>query len=85
MNLLKRQAKCSIWFNLLLKARGTRLELALKLARARLAPFEQKYSVTSKYFISEMAAEDLEGGDEEYVCWAGEYRLMQRLQGKTPC
>ena len=61
----------------------TRLELALKLARERLVPFEQEYSVSSEYFISEMAAEDLKGGDEEYVRWAGEYRLMQRLQEKN--
>ena len=59
-----------------------RLELALKLAKERLTPFEQKYGVTSGHFISEMAAEDLEGGDDEYVCWAGEYQLMQRLQEK---
>ncbi len=59
-----------------------RLELALKLARERLASFEQKYGVTSEYFFSEMAAEDLEGGDDEYVRWAGEYKLMQRLQEK---
>jgi len=30
--------------------------------------------------MSEMAAEDLEGGDDEYVRWAGEYKLIQRLQ-----
>lgn len=59
-----------------------RLELAVKLARERLVPFERKYGVTSEYFISELAAEDLEGGDDEYVHWAGEYRLMQRLQQK---
>jgi len=29
-----------------------------------------------------MAAEDLEGGDDEYVRWAGEYKLIQRLQEK---
>jgi hypothetical protein len=60
----------------------TRLELALKLARERLVPFEQKYGVTSEHFISDMVAEDLEGGDDEYVRWAGEYKLMQRLQEK---
>lgn len=59
-----------------------RLELALKLARERLVPFEQKYDVTSEHFIAEMAAEDLEGGDEEYVRWAGEDKLMQRLHEK---
>ena len=59
-----------------------RLELGLKMARDRLTPFEQKYGVTSEYFISKMVAEDLEGGDDEYVCWAGEYKLMQRLEEK---
>jgi hypothetical protein len=60
----------------------TRLELALGLARKRLLPFEQKYGVTSEDFISKMAAEDLEGGDDEYVHWAGEYQLAQRLREK---
>ena len=65
-----------------IESQVARLELGLQLARKRLAPFEQKHGVTSEYFISEMAAEDLEGGDEEYVHWAGEYGLVQRLQEK---
>ncbi len=59
-----------------------RLELALRLARQRLAPFEQQYGVTSEYFIDHMTAEDLRGEDDEYVQWAGEYLLMQRLYAK---
>lgn len=59
-----------------------RLELALKLARERLLPFERRYGVSSEYFIAEMTAEDLQGGDDEYVQWAGEYRLMERLEEK---
>ena len=59
-----------------------KLELGVKMAKKRLAPFEHKYDVTSEYFISEMVAEDLKGGDDEYVRWAGEYKLMQRLQEK---
>ena len=59
-----------------------RLKLALKLAGERLAPFEAQYGVTSEYFISHMAAEDLKGGDDEYVRWAGEYELIQRLRTK---
>lgn len=59
-----------------------RLELALKLARERLLPFERKYGVTSEHFIEHMAAEDLQGGDDEYVQWAGEYHLMRRLEEK---
>ncbi len=58
------------------------LELALKMALRRLSPFEQKYGVSSLHFITTMVAEDLEGSDDEYVCWAGEYKLMERLQEK---
>ncbi len=65
-----------------IKSEVVRLELALKLANKRLAPFEEKYGVTSEYFISEMAAEDLAGSDDEYIHWAGEYKLRQRLQKK---
>jgi hypothetical protein len=59
-----------------------RLQLALELARRRLEPFEKKYHVTSDKFIASMAAEDLQGGDDEYVQWAGEYKLEQRLEDK---
>jgi parvulin-like peptidyl-prolyl isomerase len=60
-----------------------RLEMALATARQRLAPFEEKYGVTSEQFMATMAAEDLEGRDDEYVQWAGEYQLWLRLQQKV--
>jgi hypothetical protein len=61
-----------------------RLELALEMemAHKRLKPFEEKYGVTSEQFMAEMAAKDLEGGDDEYVQWAGEYKLMCDLKEK---
>ncbi len=59
-----------------------KLKLAMKMADTRLKPFEDKYQVSSDYFITHLAAEDLEGGDDEYVSWAGEYRLKQRLAQK---
>ena len=59
-----------------------RLELALMTARRRLLSFEERYGVTSDHFIAILAAEDLEGKDDEYVQWAGEYELWQRLQQK---
>ncbi len=58
------------------------LELGLKLAVKRLTPFEKKYGVSSEHFITEMTAENMENGDDEYVQWAGEYKLMQRLREK---
>lgn len=65
-----------------LDAEMTKLELALEMADKRLQPFEQKYQVTSDYFLTHLTAEDLDGRDDEYVRWAGEYRLKQRLSEK---
>lgn len=59
-----------------------KLQLALEMAQKRLLPFEEKYGVSSAYFANEMSAEDMTGGDDEYVRWAGEYRLMERLREK---
>lgn len=59
-----------------------KLQLALQLARKRLLPFEEKYDISSERFMAEMTAEDLTGGDDEYVRWAGEYRLTERLEEK---
>lgn len=60
----------------------TKLELAVKMADKRLEPFENKYHVISEDFLRRFTAEDLDGGDDEYVCWAGEYRLKQRILEK---
>jgi len=59
-----------------------KLELAKQIYDNRLLPFEKKYNMTSDYFISNITAEDLEGGDDEYITWAGEYKLKQRLDDK---
>ena len=56
-----------------------RLALACEVAGQRLKPFEAKYKVSSEMFIAQMTAEDLDGGDDEYVAWAGEYKLLQHL------
>ena len=32
------------------------------------------------HFLQEMTAEDLEGGDLEYVEWAGEAKLLKGLE-----
>jgi len=65
-----------------INAEIVKLELASQLSNNRLMPFEQKYNITSDYFIVNMASEDLEGGDDEYITWAGEYKLKQRLEDK---
>lgn len=64
------------------EAQIIQIEIALEMADKRLLPFEKKYNASSEYFIKEMTAEDLKGGDDEYIKWAGEYSLKQRLKKK---
>ncbi len=65
-----------------IQAEIARLKLGLDMAAKRLLPFEKKYGISSEQFMSQFTAEDLEGGDDEYVNWAGEYQLKQRLEQK---
>ena len=58
------------------------LEFAILAGEWRLAEFEEKYNVSSATFMAEMVAEDLDGGDDEYVRWAGEFKLIERLREK---
>jgi hypothetical protein len=62
-----------------LEAESYRLKYSVQLAKKRLSKFERKYSVTSERFIKEWSAEDLDGKDMEYIEWAGEYKLSERL------
>ncbi len=65
-----------------INAQVARLELALQAARSRVLPFEQKYAIPSSRFLAQFVVEDLQGGEDEYLSWAGEYRLYLRLQEK---
>jgi hypothetical protein len=62
-----------------LELEASRIGYSLNLARNRLKKFERKYNISSEKFVNEWSAEDLKGGDLEYVEWAGEYRLALRL------
>jgi hypothetical protein len=53
-----------------------RLQASLERSRARLEDFQKKYGKE----LSQITAEDLEGGDLEYVEWAGEAELRRRLE-----
>jgi hypothetical protein len=65
-----------------IEAEIKRLELAIQIAKQKLANYEHQYQVSSEYFIESMTAEDLAGGDDEYISWAGEFKLYQRLLAK---
>jgi hypothetical protein len=56
-----------------------RMEKSRDLALARLQRFESQYNTSSTTFAEVMAAEDLAGGDLEYVEWMGEYQLFQQI------
>jgi hypothetical protein len=55
------------------------LRAGIERTRRRLASFEARYGVDTAHFMREMAAEDLAGGDLEYVEWAGEAKLLVGL------
>ena len=59
-----------------------RLRASIERTRRRLDQFEQQYGVDTAYFLQEMAAEDLEGRDLEYVEWAGEAKLLEGLEAE---
>jgi len=59
-----------------------RLQAGIERTRRRLAQFEQRYGVDTAHFLREMTAEDLEGGDLEYVEWAGEAKLLEGLEAE---
>ena len=59
-----------------------RLRASIERTKRRLADFEQRYGVDTDHFLREMTAEDLEGGDLEYVEWAGEAKLLQGLEAE---
>lgn len=44
-----------------------------------LAQFETKYQISSDFFLTNYTAEDLEGGDEEYILWLGEIKIKEKL------
>ena len=62
-----------------LETENSRVQYSLDLTMARLREFEQKYNISSEKFITQWGAEDLEGGDTEYVAWAGEYGFSLNL------
>jgi len=60
-------------------AEVSRLKLGLEATSRHIKAFETRYRVTSEVFLQEFTAESLEGGDAEYVTWAGELKLYERI------
>ncbi len=56
-----------------------RLEIGLFKTDKEIKKFEDKYQTSSDLFVREYAAEDLDGGDDEYVSWLGEVKIRQKI------
>jgi len=59
-----------------------RLRAAIERTESRLRDFEQRYGFSTSEFLEEKTAEDLPGGDLEYVEWAGEAKLLEGLKAE---
>ena len=58
------------------------LRSGIERTQRRLAEFEARHGMDTSRFLREAAAEDLNGGDIEYVEWAGEAKLLEGLEGE---
>lgn len=65
--------KSAIWTQI------KRLEIGLSRTEKEIRGFEDKYRVDSETFLRRYTAEDLSGQDEEYIRWAGELRIRERI------
>ena len=63
-----------------LDAYKMRLRAGIERTKRRLREFEDRYGIDTVRFLGEMTAEDLAGGDLEYVEWSGEAKLLEGLE-----
>lgn len=63
-----------------LESKALHIRLGIEATQSRLHAFEQRYGMPSETFISRTTAEDLTGGDLDYVEWAGEWKILQQLK-----
>jgi len=60
-------------------AKVKRIEIGLRKTEQEIQKFETKYHIPSEQFMNDYTAEDLEGGDDEYVSWMGELQIRQAI------
>ena len=56
-----------------------RLELGLNSTNKEIEKFENQYKIASENFLRNFTADDLRGGDNEYIRWAGELKIRDRI------
>jgi hypothetical protein len=57
-----------------------RIEIGLKKTEREIQKFEMKYHIPSEQFLKSWKAEDLNGGDEEYIRWRGELEILKSIR-----
>jgi len=50
---------------------------SIERTRRKLREFEKRYQASTEHFLKHKTADDLQGGDLDYVEWAGEARLLE--------
>jgi hypothetical protein len=61
-------------------AKVKRIEIGLRKTEQEIQKFESKYHLSSEQFMTDCTAEDLDGGDDEYVTWMGELQLREAIR-----
>lgn len=56
-----------------------RLEISLRITERNIKALEERNNISSEAFLNTITAEDLQGGDREYIQWAGELQVRLRL------
>ncbi|TLD41807.1 MAG: hypothetical protein JETT_1897 [Candidatus Jettenia ecosi] len=56
-----------------------RIEIGLSKTNMQIKKFETEYKVTSEVFQKEFSAENLKNGDQEYIEWAGELKIREKI------
>ncbi|GAN32562.1 MAG: hypothetical protein DYG83_02330 [Candidatus Brocadia sp. AMX2] len=56
-----------------------RLEIGLCKTNEQIKKFETEYNVSSETFQKEFTAENLKKGDQEYIEWAGELKIKEKI------
>lgn len=63
-----------------LEAYKEQLRQSIARTQRHLQAFEARYGVSTKVLLAEMTADDLSGGDLDYIEWTGEFELLKGLQ-----
>jgi hypothetical protein len=62
-----------------ISAEVKRLEVGLDKTNKEIKKLEEKYAISSKEFSKKITADDLKGGDYDYVKWSGELKIRERI------